>query len=90
MVRADRAATETRSDEVDNLSSLSMLTDVELWDELPTGSRRLVPLDGLMERSLSVDVTRDVGIQPFLLIDRTRSVVTGHAATLAVVADMDS
>jgi hypothetical protein len=71
MVLPDVAAAETARDQVQDLAALRVLTDVELRDELPAGSRRWVPLYGDVERSLPVDETRDVGIQPFLLIGRT-------------------
>jgi hypothetical protein len=77
-------------DQVENLTTLGVLTDVELRNELPTGSRRRVPLNGDVKRTFSVDVARNVGIQPFLLIDRTRCVVTFHAPTLAVAGDVVS
>jgi hypothetical protein len=71
MVLPDAAAAEASRDQVQDPTALRVLTDVELRDELPPGSRRWVPLDGDVERSLPVDETRDVGIQPFLLIGRT-------------------
>jgi hypothetical protein len=71
MVLPDAAAAEASRDQVQDLTALRVLTDVELRDELPSGSRRWVPLYGDVERSLPVDETRDVGIQPFLLIGRT-------------------
>jgi hypothetical protein len=57
--------------QVKDLPSFRALTDVELWYELPSSSRPLVPLDSDVKRTFSVDVTGYVGIQPFLLIDRT-------------------
>ncbi len=71
MVLPDAAAAEASRSQVEDLTALRVLADMELRDELPAGNRRCVPLYGDVERSLPVDETRDVGIQPFLLIDRT-------------------
>jgi hypothetical protein len=71
VIPLDPSTPEPGSDQVEDLTALRALADVELRDELPADSRRSVPLDGDVERSLPVDETRDVGIQPFLLIGRT-------------------
>jgi hypothetical protein len=90
MIRLDPATTEPEPDQVEHLSALGILTHVELRDELPAQPRRGVPLYGDVEGPFSIDIARNVGIQPFLLIDRTQRVVTVHVATLAVANDMVS
>jgi hypothetical protein len=55
MVLSDVAAAEPSAQEIEDLRALAVLADVELRDELPTGSRTRVPLQGHMERSFSVD-----------------------------------
>src|SRR5437879_1883470 len=57
-------------------SSVAILADVELRDELKSDPAGRVALHRDREASFSVDVTRDIAIQPFLLIVRTRHVVT--------------
>ena len=89
MIRLDPAAVEPMSDEVEDLTPLGALTDVELRNELPTVLRARVPLDRNVERAFSVYVARDVGIQPFLLINRTLHIVTAHVSRLAVAYDMN-
>src|SRR4029077_8253640 len=75
-VRLDVATVESLSDQLEDLSPLAVLADVELRNELKTNTARLVALHRDREASFSVDVTRDVAVQPFLLIVRTRHVVT--------------
>src|SRR6266498_4333920 len=87
MVIADSPAAETELDQVQDLTALGVLAYVKLRDELPTGPRPRVPLHGDVKRSFSIDITCNVGIQPFLLIDRTRGIVTAHVATLTVASD---
>ena len=48
------------------------------------------PLNGDVERSLPVDETRDVSIQPFLLIGRTCRIVTAHDGKLTAASDVAS
>jgi hypothetical protein len=88
MVRLYPSAAEPVANQVKDLTALRVLTDVEFRDELPTGPRCRIPLNGDVKRTFSVDVARNVGVQPFLLIDRTRSVVTFHGSTLAVADDV--
>jgi hypothetical protein len=71
MVVDDPAATKTLLNQVDDLSPFTILTDAEFRNELPTDPRARIPLNGNMERTFPVDVARNIGIQPFLLIDRT-------------------
>jgi hypothetical protein len=75
-VRFDVAATQPLTDQLENLSPIAILADVELRDELESDAARGVALHRYREASFSVDVTRDVAVQPFLLIVRTRHVVT--------------
>ena len=75
-VRLDVAASEPFPDQLEHLSSVSVLADVELRDELKAESTARIPLHRNRKASFSVDVPSDVAIQPFLLIVRTRYVVT--------------
>ena len=75
-VRPDVAAAQSRPDQFEHLSPVTVLADVELWDELKPDATGRAALHRDREASFSVDVTRDVAIQPFLLIVRTRHVVT--------------
>jgi hypothetical protein len=71
MVLLDPSTTQAHGDRVQDLSPFLVLADVELRNELPSGSRARIPLNRYVERSFSIDITRDVRIQPFLLINRT-------------------
>ena len=69
-VGPDPAAAESGSQELENRSSLGVLADMELGDELPAEPCGRVPLDRDVEASFPVDVSRQVVVQPFLLIVR--------------------
>ena len=75
-IRPDATATEPRTDELEDLCPVTVLADMELRNELESDATGRVALHRDREASFSVDVTRDVAIQPFLLIVRTRHVVT--------------
>ena len=62
--------------ELQELNSSNILADSELRHELHTHSRAGVPCDRHMEASFSIDESRDVRLQPFLLIDRTCRIFT--------------
>jgi len=49
MVLSDPSAAEPLLNQVEDLTSIAVLTDVELGDELPAGSRTRIPLDGDVE-----------------------------------------
>ena len=87
MVLPDVSTVQTPADEVQDLSPLCVLADVELRYELPTQPSARIALNSNMKRTLAVDETGDVGIQPFLLIDRTRCIVTAHVRTLDMGSD---
>ena len=89
MIRLDPSAAEALPYEIKDLTPLGALTHVQLRNELPTVLRARIPLDRYVERSLSVNVARDVGVQPFLLINRTRHIVTAHVVTLTRGCDMN-
>ncbi len=75
-VRFDRSAPESTANQLEHLSPVAVLADMELRDELKPDPTGCVPLNRDREASFSVDVTSDVAIQPFLLIVRTQHVVT--------------
>ena len=66
----DPAAAESGSQELEDRSSLWVLADVELGYELPAEPCGRIPLDRDVEASFPVDVSRQVVVQPFLLIVR--------------------
>jgi len=55
MVLLDPTAAEPSLDQVEDLSSLRTLADVELGNQLPTGTGPFVPTDGDVKASFSVD-----------------------------------
>ena len=71
MILTDASAAEPLGDQVENLTTLQGLADMELGHELEANSGARVPLDGYVERPFSIHETSNVGIQPFLLIVRT-------------------
>jgi hypothetical protein len=75
-VRFDVATTEPAADQLEHLSPVAVLADVELGNELKPDATGAIALHRDREASFSVHVSRDVAIQPFLLIVRTRHVVT--------------
>jgi len=75
-VAPDRPASEPRLDQLQYLRPVAVLADMELRDELEADAAARVALHRDGEASFSVDVIRDVAVQPFLLIVRTRHVVT--------------
>jgi hypothetical protein len=79
-------ASEPPLDQLEHLSPVAVLADVELRDELKPDAAGRIALHRDRETAFSVDVTRDVTIQPFLLIVRTRHVVT----TVNVRPDVNS
>ena len=66
----------------EDLTPLGVLADMELWYQLPTGSGARAPTDRYVKRTFSIDETRDIRIQPFLLIVRTGWIFTAHALNL--------
>jgi len=75
-VGLDVATAESLPNYLEYLSPVAVLADVELGNELKPDTTRRVSLHRDREASFSVDVPRDVAVQPFLLIVRTRHVVT--------------
>jgi hypothetical protein len=75
-VRLDVATTEPSLDQLQDLSSVTVLADMELGNELRPETTRSIALHRDREAAFSVDIPCDVAIQPFLLIVRTRHVVT--------------
>ncbi len=90
VVLTNPSAAQSLSDQVEDLTALRRLADVELGHELETNSGARIPLDGYVERSFSVHEACNVGIQSFLLIVRTWRIVTVHASTLRRGCDNDS
>ena len=82
VIRSDPSAAQPLADEVEDLTPFGVLADMELRNQLPTGPGTAVPTDRYVERTFSIDETRDVRIQPFLLIVRTGWIFTAHASTL--------
>ena len=83
----DPAAAESGSQELEDRSSLWVLADVELGYELPAEPCGRIPLDRDVEASFPVDVSRQVVVQPFLLIDRSRCIVTALVVRERVARD---
>ena len=63
-------------DQTKNLSTIVVLTHVKLRNQLKTSAAGWIAVHDHGEGTLSVDVTGNVAIQPFLLIVRTRHIFT--------------
>ncbi len=66
------------ADEIKNLLPTHIMTNTKLRYELETNSRAWVSLERNVKAAFSVYKSRDVGIQSFLLIDRTCRIVTAN------------
>ena len=75
-VRSDATASKPLLNQSEHLIPVTVLADMELRYQLRPDAARRLALHRDREAAFSVDVTRDVAIQPFLLIVRTRHVVT--------------
>ena len=72
----DVATAEPVADHLEYLSPVTVLADMELRNELKPDATCAVSLHRDREASFSIHVPCDVAVQPFLLIVRTRHVVT--------------
>jgi hypothetical protein len=59
-----------------HLSPVTVLADMKLWNQLIPATTRWVAIDGDRKAALAIYIARDVAIQPFLLIVRTRHIFT--------------
>jgi hypothetical protein len=82
MVLLDATTAKPLGDEIQDLTPFGVLTDVKLGHQLPAGFCAFVTTDRYVERTFSIDETREVRIQPFLLIVRTAWIVTAREGTL--------
>jgi hypothetical protein len=82
MVLTNLTTAEATGDEVEDLAPFAVLAHSELRYQFPTGPGACVPTDRYVKRTFSIDETRDIRIQPFLLIVRTGWIFTAHAPTL--------
>ena len=87
-VRLDVAAfIKSIANHIQHLSSVAVLADVKLRNQLITATTRWIAVDGDCKAALAIYKARNVAIQPFLLIVRTRHIVT---VTLAPVGAHDT
>jgi len=79
-VAVDTATTEVGRQKLKSSKALFTLDDHEPWLNLPSQPHEAVPLDGTTEAALSVDKADDplLDSRPFLLIARTRRIITEH------------
>ena len=82
MVLTNLTAAKATGDEIEDLTPFTVLAYAELRYQLPTGPGACVPTDCYVERTFSIDETRNIRIQPFLLIVRTGWIFTVHAHSL--------
>ena len=70
------ASTKPRLDHAQHLSPVTVLADMKLRHQLVASTTRWIAVDADCEAALAVYITRNVAIQSFLLIVRTRHIVT--------------
>ena len=70
------APPESLADQSKDLSPVTILADMKLRNQLKTASTCGIAIDGDRKAALTIYIARDVAIQPFLLIVRTRHIVT--------------
>lgn len=75
----------------ESITTRLSLHDVERWSHLPPKSHLVIGVDGAAEAAFSIDETHNPssGHEPFLLVFRTRRVVTAHPRTLSRGSDMN-
>src|SRR5713226_8487587 len=78
MVVHESYAAKSPLQEIEHLSALGILADMQFRDELYAKSRTRILLDGDVETSFSVYEACQVGIESFLLIVRTDQIFTAH------------
>ena len=89
-IAVDLSAPEVALDLLKNMGASFSLNNRKAWLKLPTESHSSVSLNRTAETSFTVDKADDPLLDPwpFLLIVRTRRIVTGHIATVQVATDM--
>jgi hypothetical protein len=88
-IAVDLSAPEVVLDRLKNMGASLSLHNREAWLELPTESDLSVPLNRTAEAAFTVDEADDPLLDPwpFLLIARTRRIVTAHVATVPTATD---
>ena len=79
------ATTEPLLNQTQDLSSVTVLADMKLRNQLITAATRRIAIDGDCEAALAIHIARNVAIQPFLLIVRTRHIFTLQARSVRTV-----
>ena len=79
------AAPEALADLAKYLSSLAVLADVKLRDQLITAPASGVAIDGDRKAALAIYIARNIAIQPFLLIVRTRHIFTVSTRSVGAI-----
>jgi hypothetical protein len=89
-IAIDLAAPEVILDQLKNLHAPLSLHDREDWLQLPSQPHSAIPLDWTAEAAFPVDEADDplLDTWPFLLIFRTRRIVTAHVPTIPGGSDM--
>ena len=90
-IAIDLAASEEVPDQLQNVDTAFALNDKELWLHLPATTHPAVLLDRAAETAFTVDEADDPLLEfwPFLLIARTRRIVTNHEPTIPRGYDID-
>jgi hypothetical protein len=83
-IPVDLAAAEESAEVLQRVTARLSLDDVERWSYLPLESHLVTRVDGAAETALSIHEAHDPssGLEPFLLVFRTRRIVTLHVITV--------
>ena len=90
-VSIDPADTEEPNQFLESITTRLPLDDIERRSYLPSESHLVTSIDGAAEAALSIRETHNPsrGREPFLLVFRTRRIVTAHVSTLERGTDMN-
>jgi hypothetical protein len=85
----DPPATEKVDQSFQRVTTRLSLYDIEGWPHLPLESHLVTTVDGAAEAAFPIHEAHDPsdGLEPFLLVFRTRRIVTVHVTTVSVGSD---
>jgi hypothetical protein len=90
-IAVDLAASKEPNQFLESVTARLPLYDIKGWSHLPSESHLVTSIDGAAEAAFSIHETHNpsCGREPFLLVFRTRRIVTAHVATLERGTDMN-
>jgi hypothetical protein len=88
-IAVDPAAPKEPNQLLESITTRLSLYDIKCWSHLPSESHLVTSINGAAEAAFSIHETHNpsCGREPFLLVFRTRRIVTVHISTLERGAD---